>query len=44
VLVRILAATLFASFLISLFGARGKHFSWWVFLSIAILLWLGSSS
>ena len=28
----------------SVFGTRAKHFSWWVFLIIATLLWLGSSN
>ena len=27
---------------LSLIGARGKHFSWWVFLVIAALLWIGA--
>ena len=30
------------STLVSLIGARGKHFSWWVFLVIAVLLWFGA--
>ena len=39
---RIFAATFAASSLLSLIGARGKHFSWWVFLLIAVLLWIGT--
>ncbi len=30
--------------LTSLIGARGKHFSWYVFLAIAALTWFGASS
>ena len=38
---RILSLTFGASTLVSLIGARGKHFSWWVFLIITVLLWVG---
>ena len=38
---RILSLTFGASTLVSLIGARGKHFSWWVFLIITFLLWVG---
>jgi hypothetical protein len=39
---RIFAAIFGASSLLSLIGARGRHFSWWVFLLIAVLLWIGA--
>ena len=39
---RVFSATFAVSSLISLVGARGKHFSWWVFLLIALLLWFGA--
>ena len=39
---RAFAITFGISCLVSLVGARGKHFSWWVFLLITILLWIGS--
>ena len=39
---RAFAVTFAISSLVSLGGARGKHFSWWVFLIIAVLLWTGS--
>jgi hypothetical protein len=38
----VFAVTFGACSLISLFGARAKHFSWWVFLIIAVLLWIGA--
>ena len=41
-ILRALSITFGASTLVSLIGARGKHFSWWVFLIITILLWVGS--
>lgn len=37
-----LAATFTVCSLLSLIGARGRHFSWWVFFIIAALLWLGA--
>ena len=37
-----LAATFTVCSLLSLIGARAKHFSWWVFLIIALLLWFGA--
>ena len=43
-LLRGLAVTFVACSLLSLIGARARHFSWWVFLLIAGLVWLGSSS
>ena len=42
-ILRALAITFAASTLVSLIGARGKHFSWWVFLIITVLLWFGST-
>jgi len=41
-IIRVLAATFAVCSLLSLIGARAKHFSWWVFLIIAVLLWLGA--
>ena len=41
-IIQVLAATFAVCSLLSLIGARGKHFSWWVFLIIAVLLWLGT--
>ena len=41
-ILHVLAATFAACSLLSLIGARAKHFSWWVFLIIATLLWLGA--
>jgi len=43
-ILRALSITFGVSTLVSLIGARGKHFSWWVFLIIAVLLWVGSAS
>jgi len=43
-ILRALSITFGVSTLISLIGARGKHFSWWVFLIITVLLWVGSAS
>ena len=40
--IQVLAATFAACSLLSLIGARAKHFSWWVFLIIAVLLWFGA--
>jgi len=40
--VQVLAATFTVCSLLSLIGARAKHFSWWVFLIIAVLLWFGA--
>ena len=39
---RVLAITFAACSLLSLIGTRARHFSWWVFLAIAVLLWLGA--
>lgn len=41
-ILRIFALTFAACSLLSLVGARAKHFSWWVFLLIAVLLWIGT--
>ena len=38
----VLAITFAVCSLLSLIGARAKHFSWWVFLIIAVLLWFGA--
>ena len=40
--VRIVALTCAASFVVALVGSRGRHPSWVVFLVVAILSWLGS--
>jgi hypothetical protein len=37
-----LVVTFAACSLLSLIGARARHFSWWVFLAIAVLLWIGA--
>ena len=39
---QVLAATFTVCSLLSLISARAKHFSWWVFLIIAVLLWFGA--
>ena len=41
-ILRIFSLTFAACGLLSLVGARAKHFSWWVFLLIAVLLWIGT--
>jgi len=41
-ILRVLAITFAVCSLLSLVGARARHFSWWVFLIIAVLLWLGA--
>ena len=41
-ILRVLAITFAVCSLLSLVGARAKHFSWWVFLIIAVLLWIGA--
>lgn len=40
-MLQVLAGTFAVCSLLSLIGARAKHFSWWIFLVIAILLWIG---
>ena len=40
--VRIIALTCAASFVVALVGSRARHPSWVVFLIVAILSWLGS--
>ena len=42
-ILRVFSVTFGLSALLSLIGARGKHFSWWVFLIIAAALWYGST-
>lgn len=37
----IIAVTFLISSLISLIAVRGKHFSWWFFLLIALAVWFG---
>jgi len=41
-ILRVLAITFAVCSLLSLIGARARHFSWWVFLIIAVLLWFGA--
>ncbi|MDX2435734.1 MAG: hypothetical protein QNL88_01680 [Acidobacteriota bacterium] len=41
-ILRLFAVTFAACSLLSLVGARGRHFSWWFFLLIATLLWIGT--
>jgi len=40
--IQVLAITFAVCSLLSLIGARARHFSWWVFLIIAVLLWFGA--
>jgi hypothetical protein len=40
--IRLLAVTFAVCSLLSLIGARARHFSRWVFLIIATLLWIGA--
>ena len=42
-ILRYLSIVFVACSAISLIGARGKHFSWYVFIAIAACLWLGAS-
>jgi len=42
VVVKILSATLFGGFLVSVIGARGRHPSWIVLLIASILTWLAT--
>lgn len=39
---RIVSATFLVSGAVSLVGARGRHYSWIVFLAIGLLTWFGS--
>jgi len=41
-ILRVLAITFAVCSLLSLIGARARHFSWWVFLIISVLLWFGA--
>lgn len=41
-ILRLFAVVFAVSSLLSLIGARGRHFSWWVFFLIAALLWIGA--
>ena len=41
-ILRVLAISFAVCSLLSLIGARARHFSWWVFLIIAVLLWFGA--
>ena len=38
----VICGTFGVSSLVALVGSRGRHLSWVVFLSIAVLVWLGS--
>ncbi|MBU3916731.1 hypothetical protein KKA14_14465 [bacterium] len=40
--VKIISITFLLSSIFSFIWVRGKHFSWYVFLAIAALLWFGS--
>ena len=40
---RFFAGVFVACSITALIGARGKHFSWYVFLIIAVATWLGAS-
>ncbi len=39
---KVIAATFLVSSVLALAGSRGKHFSWVVFLAIAVATWIGS--
>ena len=39
---RAVSATFLVSAAVSFFGARGRHYSWIVFLAIGLLTWFGS--
>jgi hypothetical protein len=39
---QVLALTAAASALVSLVGSRGRHPAWLVFLTVAVLIWLGT--
>lgn len=41
IVVNIIAITFLVSAVVSLFGSRGRHFSWIVFILIAVFAWLG---
>ena len=41
-ILRVLAISFAVCSLLSLIGARARHFSWWVFLIISVLLWFGA--
>lgn len=41
-ILRVLAATFLASALVSALFTRGKHFSWFCFLVIAVLAWMAA--
>jgi|APSaa5957512535_1039671.scaffolds.fasta_scaffold71483_3 hypothetical protein len=40
-IIKIISLTFLMSGLISLVGAHGKHFSWYVFLAVSVILWIG---
>ncbi len=42
IIAKIIAIAAFISFIISLVIARGRHFSWIIFLVVSILIWIGS--
>ncbi|MBN1399183.1 MAG: hypothetical protein JXA06_14200 [Bacteroidetes bacterium] len=42
IIAKIIAIAAFISFIISLVIARGRHFSWIIFLAVSILIWIGS--
>ncbi len=42
--IKIIATGLFVAALISAVATQGRHFSWWAFLLIGILTWLGNPS
>lgn len=44
VTVKIISAVFIVSSVVSVFVAHGRHFSWWAFLLIGILAWLGSGA
>lgn len=42
-ILKIFAVMFVGCSLLSLIGARGRHFSWYVFAVIGVLLWIGAS-
>ena len=41
-ILKAISLTFFISAVVTLLGSRGRHFAWIVFLSISLLIWVGS--
>ena len=41
-ILKAISLTFFISAAVTLIGSRGRHFAWIVFLSISLLVWIGS--